>query len=83
MPAGPTRLYTREDAAALIAGTGLDESLAEQVDGRIMSAFVRATKPGAKAAAAPSRAQKPLRQLASLGAARSTRDCGCDDGCCR
>ncbi len=75
----PTRVYTRDDAAALLQGTGLDQSLADQVDGKIMSAFVRATKPGAAA----SRTQKPVRELASLGAAKSARDCGCDDGCCR
>jgi len=75
----PTRIYTREDAVALLAGTGLDESLADQVQGRIMSGFVRATKPGATTP----RAAKPHRALASLGAAKtSTRDCGCDDGCC-
>jgi arsenite methyltransferase len=75
----PTRVYTRDDATALIRGTGLDESLADQVEGKIMSGFVRATKPGE----ATPRMQKPLRQLASLGAAKTgTRDCGCDDGCC-
>ena len=74
----PTRVYTREDAAALIAGTDLDPSLADQVEGRIMSGFVRATKPGRSP-----RPQKPRRELASLGAAKSSRDCGCDDGCCR
>ena len=45
----PTRVYTREDAAALLAGTGLDASLADQVEGKIMSGFVRATKPGTSA----------------------------------
>jgi SAM-dependent methyltransferase len=74
----PTRIYSREDAATLLQGTGLDESLADQVAGKIMSGFVRATKPGAPAA----RAQKPLRPLASL-AMSGARDCGCDDGCCR
>src|SRR5829696_3114977 len=53
----PTRVYTREDAVALLAGTGLDASLADQVEGRIMSGFVRATKPGTAA--------KPRRPLAS------------------
>jgi SAM-dependent methyltransferase len=76
----PTRVYTRDDAAALLAGTGLDETLADEVQGKIMSGFVRATKPGG----APARAQKPLRSLAELGtAAQPSRDCGCDDGCCR
>ena len=73
----PTRIYTREDAAALIAGPGLDLSLADQVEGRIMSGFVRATKPGASP-----RSAKPRRELASLGAQKGSRDCGCDDGCC-
>ena len=41
----PTRIYTRDDAVALLEGTGLDASLADDVDGRIMSAFVRAVKP--------------------------------------
>ena len=72
-----TRIYTRDDASALIAGTGLDASLAEQVEGKIMSGFVRATKPGTSA-----RAAKPRRELASLGATKGARDCGCDDGCC-
>ena len=79
----PTRVYTRDDAAALLEGTGLDVSLADEVEGRIMSAFVRATKPGPVA----HRSAKPLRPLSALGvAARANvgeRDCGCDDGCCR
>jgi ubiquinone/menaquinone biosynthesis C-methylase UbiE len=63
----PTRVYTRDDAATLIAGTGLDISLAGQVEGKIMSGFVRATKPkGSLSPAKPSRA----------------RNCGCGDGCC-
>jgi SAM-dependent methyltransferase len=73
----PTRVYTRDDAAALLAGTGLDASIADQVEGKIMSGFVRATKPGASP-----RPAKPRRDLASLGATTATRDCGCDDGCC-
>ena len=85
----PTRVYTRDDAATLLRGTGLEESLADEVQGRIMSGFVRATKPGAAKTAATAsgastpRAQKPVRQLASLGAAKpGSRDCGCDDNCC-
>ena len=42
----PTRVYTADDARALLANTGLDaESLVPQIEGRILSAFVRATKP--------------------------------------
>ena len=48
----PTRVYTAEDAAALLDGTGLDPALSKDVEGRFMSAFVRATKP------APARARR-------------------------
>ena len=42
----PTRIYDREDAVAMLEGTGLDaETLAPQIEGKLMSAFVRATKP--------------------------------------
>jgi arsenite methyltransferase len=42
-----TRVYKAEDAAALLAGSGLDPAtFAAQIDGTFMSAFVRATKPG-------------------------------------
>ena len=75
----PTRVYSRDDAAALLEGTGLDLSLADQVAGKFMSGFVRATKPGA----AVPRGRKPLRPMATLGATKqSSRACGCDDGCC-
>jgi SAM-dependent methyltransferase len=88
----PTRIYTRADAVALLQGTGLDMSLAEQVDGKIMSGFVRATKPGGSpatvnaAAAAAARAAKPKRELATLGQAIKSKggsSCGCgSDDCC-
>ena len=43
----PTRVYEFEDAAAFHGGAGLDtEVLAREVGGRVMGAFVRATKPG-------------------------------------
>ena len=42
----PTRVYKVEDAAAFLVGTGLDaDEFASQIDGKFMSAFVRATKP--------------------------------------
>jgi arsenite methyltransferase len=41
----PTRVYSREDVQALLESAGLtDNGLVDQVDGKIMSAFVRATK---------------------------------------
>jgi ubiquinone/menaquinone biosynthesis C-methylase UbiE len=45
----PTRVYRVEDAREFLAGAGLDaETIAREVDGRFMSAFVRAKKPAAK-----------------------------------
>jgi arsenite methyltransferase len=46
----PTRIYQLEDARDFLASAGLDvDSLAAQVEGRIMGAFVRARKPAAAA----------------------------------
>lgn len=42
----PTRIYTAEDARAFLEAEGLDaDAVAPAVDGRFMSAFVRARKP--------------------------------------
>ena len=42
----PTRIYRAEDARDFLAGKGIDaEAIAPQVDGKFMSAFVRARKP--------------------------------------
>src|SRR5437773_1384023 len=42
----PTRVYDVEDARAFLNGKGIDvDALAPQVDGKFMSAFVRAVKP--------------------------------------
>jgi arsenite methyltransferase len=42
----PTRIYEAKDAEAFLAGSGLDaDTFAGQIDGKFMSAFVRATKP--------------------------------------
>ena len=41
-----TRVYSTEDAATFLKGQGLDvETAAKEVDGKIVSAFIRATKP--------------------------------------
>lgn len=46
----PTRIYQVKDAREFLAGAGIDaDAIAPQVDGKIMSAFVRATKPAATA----------------------------------
>jgi arsenite methyltransferase len=44
----PTRVYGVEDARAFLAGQGLEvEAWAREVDGKFISAFVRANKPAA------------------------------------
>ena len=46
----PTRIYRADDARAFLAESGLTSpELPGQIDGRFMSAFVRATKPAATA----------------------------------
>jgi len=41
----PTRVYRAEDARAFLAGQDMDvDSISQEVDGRFMSAFIRATK---------------------------------------
>ena len=42
----PTRVYSIEDARGLLAGRGLDvDTLLKEVEGKFISAFVRASKP--------------------------------------
>jgi arsenite methyltransferase len=42
----PTRFYTAQDAAAFLAQSGLDvDVVAQEIDGKFLSAFVRAAKP--------------------------------------
>ncbi|HEX5422945.1 MAG TPA: methyltransferase domain-containing protein, partial [Candidatus Acidoferrales bacterium] len=42
----PTRVYRIEDAKEFLSGQGIDvDALAAQVDGKFISAFVRASKP--------------------------------------
>jgi trans-aconitate methyltransferase len=42
----PTRVYKVEDAREFLSGQGLDvEAIAPQVDGKFLSAFIRAVKP--------------------------------------
>src|ERR1035437_112250 len=51
----PTRIYRLEDAREFLSGEGIDvDAIAPQVDGKFMSAFVRAVKPNnAKACCGP------------------------------
>ena len=42
----PTRVYSIEDAGTFLGGQGIDvQAMAPQVEGKFMSAFIRATKP--------------------------------------
>ncbi len=50
----PTRVYEAKDAAAFLAGTGLDvAAVAPQIEGKFISAFVRGTKPAPTSRALP------------------------------
>jgi ubiquinone/menaquinone biosynthesis C-methylase UbiE len=50
----PTRVYTIEDARQFLAGEGLDaDAIAPQIEGKFMSAFIRAVKPAAKECCGP------------------------------
>ena len=45
----PTRVYRAEDARAFLSGQGVDvDAIAPQVDGKFISAFIRAQKPAAR-----------------------------------
>ena len=47
----PTRIYRAEDACEFLAGQGINAAaIAPQVDGKFMSAFIRAVKPKSKEA---------------------------------
>jgi SAM-dependent methyltransferase len=51
----PTRVYGVEDARTFLASEGIDaDAIAHEVDGRFVSAFVRATKPAATSCCGPS-----------------------------
>jgi arsenite methyltransferase len=63
----PTRVYSADDGVALLQGTGLDPALGRTLEGKFMSAFVRATKPGTARA---------------LPLTTASRSCGCSDECC-
>ena len=50
----PTRVYNVEDARAFLTGQGVDvDAIAPQVEGKFMSAFIRAVKPASKDCCGP------------------------------
>ena len=51
----PTRVYSIDDARQFLAGEGVDvDAIAPQIEGKFMSAFIRAVKPAQKDCCAPS-----------------------------
>jgi SAM-dependent methyltransferase len=45
----PTRVYSVEDSRSFLVAAGIDvDALAKQIEGKFMSSFIRAEKPGAK-----------------------------------
>ena len=54
----PTRVYTGEDSASFLTGAGLDAGMAEGIDGRFMSAFIRGTKKAGSAIPIAAAAEK-------------------------
>jgi arsenite methyltransferase len=66
----PTRTYDIEDARVFLTEAGIAvDDIASEVDGKFLSAFIRATKPSAGPASRPTAALKP------------TAAC-CEPGCC-
>jgi arsenite methyltransferase len=52
----PTRIYNIEDARQFLSGAGIDvDAIARQVEGKFMSAFIRAVKPSGKECCGPAR----------------------------
>ncbi|MEO8051265.1 MAG: arsenite methyltransferase [Acidobacteriota bacterium] len=50
----PTRIYSAEDARQFLAGEGIDaNAIAPQIEGKFISAFIRAVKPAAKGCCGP------------------------------
>jgi SAM-dependent methyltransferase len=50
----PTRIYRAEDAREFLAGQGIDvDAIAPQIDGKFLSAFIRAVKPQTKTCCGP------------------------------
>jgi arsenite methyltransferase len=70
----PTRIYRSEDAREFLSGQGIDvDAIAPQVDGKFLSAFLRAVK--------PSVTQASLAQPSLAQASRAKEPC-CGPTCC-
>jgi len=77
----PTRVYEPEDARAFLEEAGLDvDAFSEAVEGRIMSAFVRARKPVGEPAAVAGDGRSAAREGPAASANGDGSCCGPD--CC-
>jgi SAM-dependent methyltransferase len=69
----PTRIYRAEDAREFLAGQGIDvDAIAPQVDGKFLSAFIRAVKPAA-----------PVVPVHASHNAGEAREACCGPACCQ
>ncbi len=76
----PTRVYKSEDARTFLQESGINvDANLEAIDGKFMAAFVRATKPDALQAAAPT--VVALTDAATADAATAGAPC-CGPDCC-
>lgn len=79
----PTRIYQSADARVFLEEAGIDVAAnLDEIDGKFMAGFVRATKPATAAAGAPPtpRAARPLTVAAAPAVADGAACCGPD--CC-
>jgi arsenite methyltransferase len=68
-----TRVYGVDDAQDFLAGQGADiKRLAQEVDGKIVSGFIRATKPGADHSSEERASGAPVRHAAASSCCAST-----------
>jgi ubiquinone/menaquinone biosynthesis C-methylase UbiE len=74
----PTRMYKTEDARQFLTESGLDTTNLEAMDGKIMAAFVRATKPLASATVETPTGVTPTGLAPTATAAKSC----CGPECC-
>ena len=70
----PTRVYNVEDARQFLSGEGIDvDAIAPRVDGKFMSAFIRASKPVSRSVKGPG--------AAADSKTSGAKDC-CGPACC-
>ena len=81
----PTRVYRSEDARVFLEEAGIDVAAnLDEIDGKFMAGFVRATKPLTATAPAPgpARSARPLTLVAAPAGASAAADACCGPDCC-